>query len=298
MSNIYANSREMICLWDSTKANPNGDMLNENKPRLDETTGLLETSDFRIKRFARDEMDANGIDILVKTVFDEKGNVKTCSKRVDDIKKEKNIKKDEELIDYIMTNYLDARLFGCVITKPKKNFTGPVQITWSRSLNEGVIELKKGTGAYASDEGKKASTTWESYICQYALFNTYIAYNKNTAINNGYSITEEDIETFKNSLLNGMRNFRSTSKNQMPRVLLEVVYKENNLDGELDVLEVIKDVDDTELRSISQTKVNLEKLNNYYNLKKDKIEKVNIYVHSNVNLLNIDESLGFNIITI
>ena len=88
MNNEYAKSREFMCLWDSTKANPNGDMLNDNKPRMDEATGLLEVSDFRVKRFIRDAWDLSGELILVKTIFDSKGKVKTCAKRVDDIKKE------------------------------------------------------------------------------------------------------------------------------------------------------------------------------------------------------------------
>ena len=297
-SNEYAKSREFRLLWDSTKANPNGDMLNDNRPRMDEATGELEVSDFRIKRFVRDYMDANNINILVKTVFDDKGNVKTCAKRVDDIKNEQNIKDDKVLVDYIMNNYLDARLFGCVLTKPKRDFTGAIQIAWSRSVNEGVVELKRGIGAYASGDGKSASTNWESYICQYALFNTYMVYNKNTAIKNGYTITENDISTFRDSLINGMRSFRSASKNQMPRLLLEVVYKENNLDGELDVLNIIKEVDDEQLRNISQVKVDIEGLNKYYSDKKDKIESVNIYKHNSVKLENLDETLGFSITNI
>ena len=298
MNNEFAKSREFMLLWDSTKSNPNGDMLNDNRPRMDEFTGILETSDFRIKRFIRDNMDLNGIAILVIKITDEKGEVKTCAKRVEDIKNEQGIKTNEELIDYIMNNYLDAKLFGCVLTSLSKNFTGPIQIAWSRSVNKGVVDIRRGTTSYASKDNKKASTNWESYICEYALFKTYMVYNKNIAIKNGYLVTEEDLDTFKESLINGLKSYRSTSKNQMPRLLVEVIYKDNSLDGELDVLDIVSEVEDIELRDISQVEVDIKKLNKYYTSKKDKIEKVNIYKHSRVNLVNINKGLGFNIIPI
>ena len=48
-----ANTREFLLFTDCTIANPNGDMINENRPRYDEYTGKLEMSDVRIKRYFR-----------------------------------------------------------------------------------------------------------------------------------------------------------------------------------------------------------------------------------------------------
>ena len=61
-------SREFLLIWDSTMSNPNGDMLNENRPRQDEITGQLEASDVRVKRFAREEWINKGENVLVQTV--------------------------------------------------------------------------------------------------------------------------------------------------------------------------------------------------------------------------------------
>lgn len=293
MNNI--NSREFLLLWDSTMANPNGDLLNDNRPRIDERTGLLEVSDFRIKRFVRDELDLNGENILVKITHNEKGKVKTCTKRVEDIKNENKLKTDNDIVEFILSNYIDARLFGCVLTNPKKNFTGPLQVMWSKSINQGTIEFKQGTGSYASGEGKDSATFWESYICPYALFKTYMVFNKNVAIKNGNYVSEEDIEKFIDGLLNGMKNYRSTSKNQMPRLLVEVVYKDNKLDGELDCIDINREVEDLDLRNINQTSVDLTKLNNYYMSKKESIKEVNLYVHHTVKLENLNKDLKFKI---
>ena len=75
----------------------------------------------------------------------------------------------------------------------------------------------------------------------------------------------------------------------MPRLLVEVIYNNSKLDGELDYIDIIKDVEDEELRNIDQIQIDLSKLSKYYNLKKDDIEKIVIYTHPSVKLLNIDD---------
>ena len=48
-------SREFLLIWDSIMSNPNGDMLNENRPRQDEVTGQLEVC--KVKTFCKGRMD-------------------------------------------------------------------------------------------------------------------------------------------------------------------------------------------------------------------------------------------------
>ena len=75
----------------------------------------------------------------------------------------------------------------------------------------------------------------------------------------------------------------------MPRLLVEVIYNNNKLDGELDYIDVIKDVEDEGLRNIDQIQIDLLKLSKYYDSKKGDIEKIVIYTHPSVKLLNIDD---------
>ena len=72
----------------------------------------------------------------------------------------------------------------------------------------------------------------------------------------------------------------------MPRLLVEVIYNNNKLDGELDYIDVIKDVEDEGLRNIDQIQIDLLKLSKYYDSKKGDID---IYTHPSVKLLNIDD---------
>ena len=45
---------EILFLYDVKDANPNGDPLDENKPRIDEETGINLVTDVRLKRTIRD----------------------------------------------------------------------------------------------------------------------------------------------------------------------------------------------------------------------------------------------------
>jgi CRISPR-associated protein Csh2 len=105
-----------------------------------------------------------------------------------------------------------------------------------------------------------------------------------TAKRQGIEVSEEDIDDFKDVLLSGIRNYRSTSKNQMPRLLLEVVYNANYMDGELDYIKVDKNLPDLELRSIEEFTFDLEPLKKYYDSKKEVVKAINIYKHPKVRL--------------
>ena len=280
-------SREFLLVWDSTMANPNGDMLNENRPRQDEVTGQLEASDVRVKRFVREEWINKGQNVLVQTV-EEKGKIQTCQKRVETIQKQAKIK-DDDLEKYLTDNYIDVKLFGAVVTKPKRDIFGPLQVAWSKSVHEAQIKFMQGNAAYASSEGKSQASIWGKYISPYALFKTYAIYNNLVAKKQNIDVDDKDIDLFVESLIDGMKHYRSTSKNQMPRLLIEVIYNNNKLDGELDYVDIIKDVSDEELRNIDEVKIDLAKLSKYYDLKKDDIEKIIIYSHPSVKLLNLDK---------
>jgi CRISPR-associated protein Csh2 len=269
-------------------ANPNGDMLNDNKPRHDEVTGQLEVSDVRIKRFVRDEWQSMGHNVLVRTKKDKDGKVMSCTSLIKEVMEKAKVK-EAELPLHLLKEYIDVRLFGAVITKPKYDITGPLQVMWSKSVNQAEIKFMQGNSAYAGGEGKNQSTIWSKYISPYALFKTYAVYNDNTAKRQGIEVSEKDLDEFSKALINGLINYRSTSKNQMPRLLAEVVYKEHRIDGELNYIDINFDSDVEELRDISQATIDLRKLCTYYKNKKESIETIRIYKHGSVKVENLSD---------
>lgn len=283
-----ANTREFIFFSDSIMANPNGDMINENRPRQDERTGKAEMSDVRIKRYCRDELDNRGEKVFVKPTTNEKGAFIDCKGAAKQVIAKEKIKKDQ-LEEKLKTEYKDIKLFGAVITEPKFNITGPLQIMWSRSLHEVDVKFTQGTSVFTGKAEAKQGTIWSKYYTPYALFKTYMVYNDMTAKRQNIDVTEDDLEEFKDVLINGMKNYKSTSKNQMPRLLVEVIYNKNYIDGELDYIKVTKKKEDLELRSIEEFTFDLSDLEKYYNLKKDCIKEINVYKHPKVKIINLSD---------
>lgn len=278
-----ANTREFLLYSDAVMSNPNGDMINENMPRHDERTGCLEMSDVRIKRYIRDEWVSRGEKVFVQPVKNDKGLFVNCKDVAKKVMTDEGIKEDE-LEQKLKDEYKDVKLFGAVVTSPKFNITGPLQIMWSRSINEAEIKFAQGTSVFTSDKAASQGTIWSKYITPYALFKTYMVYNDMAAKRQEINVSEADIDDYRKVLIAGIKNYKSTSKNQMPRLLVEVVYKDNYIDGELDYIKIDKKLPDLELRSISDFVFDLQPLLNYYNSKKELIESINIYKHQKVEL--------------
>ena len=168
------NRSELLFLYDIVDANPNGDPLDSNKPRIDEETEINLVTDVRLKRTIRDYLhDYKDQGIFIKEIKDENGNIQDAKKRAIDFSSPDSdydnineAKKDIE--NNILNECIDVRLFGATIPLTikikKKNesssikLTGPVQFRMGRSLNKVEIEQIKGTGAFASGEGKDQKT--------------------------------------------------------------------------------------------------------------------------------------------
>jgi len=289
---------ELVFLYDIKDANPNGDPLEENKPRIDEDTETNIVTDVRLKRTIRDYLYSykgyngkNGKDIFVRE--DDTGKIQDAKGRA------KNFGNDKEKI---LKECIDVRLFGGTIpisiTKEKKNeegenksgeagssitFTGPVQFRFGRSLHKVEIKHIKGTGAFASGEGKEQKTFREEYIVPYSLIAFYGIINENSA--KYTKLTEEDINEMLDAMWNGTKNLITRTKvGQMPRFLLRVIYKEENYHiGDLEKkIHLIKSKDDKELRDIADVKIDLTKLHEALNKEKNKIEKIQIEANEDV----------------
>lgn len=288
-----ADTREYLLFTDATMSNPNGDMINENRPRMDESTGKLEMSDVRIKRYFRDEAANRGLNIFVKPSKDIKGTYLDCkgvAKQIieDNFGKDKSGK--DKLEQLLKTEYVDVKLFGAVVTEPKFNITGPLQIMWSKSVHEAEVKFTQGTASFTSGSDKAQGTIWSKYYTPYALFKTYMVYNNKCAERQQINVTEEDLENFKEILLSGIRNYKSTSKNQMPRLLVEVVYNTNYIDGELDYVSANCNNEDLSIRGIDEFVFDFSNLVKYVELHKNIVKAVNVYAHSKVVMENLSET--------
>jgi len=76
---------EIVFLYDIKDGNPNGDPLDENKPRIDEETGINLLTDVRLKRTIRDHFyKFKGKEIFVREISDENGSIQDAKMRARD----------------------------------------------------------------------------------------------------------------------------------------------------------------------------------------------------------------------
>jgi len=141
MSEIVKNRSEMVFIYDVSDANPNGDPLDENKPRIDEETGMNIVTDVRLKRTIRDYlMNFKEEEIFVKEIVcDDEGHIQDAKRRAKDFveligdeeeeekevvtkfRKGEKIKKThvEKIKNNIRSNLvkkaIDIRLFGATV---------------------------------------------------------------------------------------------------------------------------------------------------------------------------------------
>lgn len=288
------NRSEILFLYDIADANPNGDPLDGNKPRLDEETEINIVTDVRLKRTIRDYLnDYKNQGIFIKEIHDDDGNIQDAKQRALDYASSDEYESLDaarsDLKNNILDECIDVRLFGATIpidvkVKGKKKgtsssvtLTGPVQFRMGRSLNKVEIQHIKGTGAFASGKGKEQKTFREEYVLPYSLIAFYGIVNENAAKET--KLKPDDVDLLLDGIWNGTKNLISRSKfGQSPRCLIQIEYNEDNffigdLNNKISISHDLED--DKKLRKISEITVDLSNLINSIEENKGKINKIN-----------------------
>lgn len=293
--NIIKNRSEILFIYDVKDANPNGDPVDENKPRIDEETGINYITDVRLKRTIRDYLhDYKDKEIFVIEHREESGNLKTKEKRLEDFNKD---------LKEIINRCIDIRLFGATIAVEKNtvSITGPVQFKFGRSLHKVDMTYIKGTTVMPSGAERKQGTFTERYILPYSLIAFYGVVNENAARQQNLNLTEEDIDLMLEAMWNGTKNLISGSKfGQMPRLLVQVINKTaNHYIGELDKFIHLKtEKNDEAIRDISEVKIDLSELLQILRKNKENIERIKLKSDDRLSFLvdgmekNIYDALG------
>lgn len=259
----YNTRSELLFLYDVKDANPNGDPLDENKPRIDEASSRNFVTDVRLKRTIRDFLhDHRGEEIFVRQVDKTAEAVETAVERA------KAFDADH---DRIIKECIDVRLFGGTIpTKVKGSkgggesltYTGPVQFKIGRSLHPVHLRLIRGTGAFASKSGAKQRTFRDEYVLPYSLIGFHGIINQVAGRATGLST--EDVGLLLEGVWHGTGNLISRSKmGQLPRLLLKLDYTEEHLFiGDLDHLVELDagEKPPVEVRSPEDYAIKLDKL--------------------------------------
>ena len=322
MNEILKNRHEIIFLYDIKDANPNGDPMDDNKPRMDEETDTNIVTDVRLKRTIRDYLhDFKGKEIFIREISDDNGKIQDAKLRARDFlyKKDasgniegvekmepKNVTLDQMkniISDNILGECIDVRLFGATIPieKDAKNkssvtYTGPVQFRMGRSMHKVEVKFIQGTGAFASKEGATQKTFREEYIVPYSLIAFYGIANENAAKTT--KMTEQDLIDLRDAIWNGTKNLISRSKvGQVPRLYIEIEYKDSNYHiGDLDkYMELVKkdsSLDDKAIRDVGDYYIGIGPLYNLLDRNKDKIKSVYVIKDERLSIVKNREEVN------
>ena len=288
MSEIIKNRSEILFLYEIENANPNGDPMNENRPRFDAEDGTALVSDVRIKRTIRDYWyeykgydGKDGKDIFVRETEYQEGDKTYISDG------KRRAKAFGESREKVLEQCIDVRVFGGVIPLDKDSITltGPVQFQMGRSLHQTEVSTEQGTGAFASGDKKSQATFRTEYKLPYALIGVNGIVNEKAA---KYShMTEEDKSLLLEGLWDGTKNLISRSKfGQSPALLLTVEYSEPFYIGNLrQRVKVESTKNDPEIRGLEDITLDLSDLIAEFKKYQTKVKKITLKADSRLKIV-------------
>lgn len=218
-----------------SKANPNGDPLNGNRPRID-YDGYGEMSDVCLKRKIRNRLLDAGYPILVQSDDYKKDESKSIKDRIDSsIPKE--VQKDaKKFYEAVCKTWIDVRAFGQVLafksdkSKKKKDdqqegdyvgdtgvsipVRGPVSVHSAFSvepIRSESLQITKSVNSETSETGKKSSDTMGmKHRIDKGVYVFYGSMNPQLAEKTGFS--NDDSEAIKSVLPKLFENDESSAR--------------------------------------------------------------------------------------
>lgn len=292
---------ELLFLYDIKDNNPNGDPIDQNKPRIDEETGINIVTDVRLKRTIRDYLyDYKGKEIFVREIRDDRGKVQDGKARAKDFGKKK-----DGIIKNILNECIDVRLFGATIPLDKDSvtFTGPVQFNMGRSFHKVEIKRIKGTGAFAAGQNKDNKTFREEFVLPYSLIGFYGIINEKAAENT--NLSEGDIKLLLEAMWNGTKNLITRSKiGQLPRLLIKINYKEKyyHIGDLLKTIKLESEKEDEQIRDVEDFVLNIDNFVEVIKENREKIEDVELIADKrlkfNADIRKSLEESGVNVVNL
>lgn len=218
------NRTDLLVLFSVENANPNGDPMEENRPRTTpDNKGLI--TDVCIKRKIRNRLAEMGYAILDKSTEDCRDEENTTYDRVieclksqgfseKDIKgKKKPIALSFDKIDVLQKQFIDVRAFGQVYTDENaRHTTGAASVSLAMSYDPIDIVSTQITKSYSLDdkEKKDRSTMGMKHFVRYGLYSVYI--NINGLLAEQYEMTDKDVEDIVTAVGSMFLNDASTAR--------------------------------------------------------------------------------------
>lgn len=239
------NKIDFALVFTVKNANPNGDPLNGNIPRMT-LDGHGELSDVCLKRKIRNRLQDFGDSIFVQSDDYRKDEHRSLRNRAEAVLG-KAMKNEDELRKLANETWIDVRSFGQVFAFKcgegkgiSVGIRGPVTIQPAFSIdqiNVSSLQITKSVSGEGDGTKKASDTMGMKHSVDFGLYVTYGSINPQLAELTGFS--DEDAEKIKNAILHIFDNDASSAR---PEGSMEVVnlywWKHNSKAGQYSAAKV------------------------------------------------------------
>ena len=220
---VLQNKIDFALVFSVKNANPNGDPLNGNIPRLT-LDGHGELSDVCLKRKIRNRLQDAGETIFVQSDDYRKDEFTSLKRRADSVLKD--VMKDKKNLQKLAcATWIDVRAFGQLFAFKGSDLSvgirGPVTIQPAFSVdtvNITSLQITKSVNSEDKEDKKASDTMGMKHSVDFGLYVTYGSINPQLAELTGF--TNEDAEKIKNAILHIFDNDASSAR---PEGSMEVV---------------------------------------------------------------------------
>lgn len=229
MTKTLENKIDFVLLFSATNANPNGDPLDDNRPRMDDD-GYGIVSNVCVKRKVRNRLQDEGERIYVQSADRVDDGCDSLKMRADKCVALKNLSsgKGTNQSAYAKAaceEFFDVRTFGQVFAfKGNESLSvgvrGPLTIHQAKSVSQvNVIDMQitKSVNGESGKEGRSSDTMGTNHLVEFGLYVVKGSISCYLAEKTGFS--EEDAEKVKEALLS---LFENDASNARPEGSMEV----------------------------------------------------------------------------
>jgi CRISPR-associated protein Csh2 len=310
------NRSEIVFITDAQDCNPNGNPLGENRPRKDPVTGQAVVTDVRLKRYLRDQLQADNHGVFVKKTADgtSGSRAELALDVLGDIESPDELDAMENVRDEFLKHATDVRYFGATLSFNADadglesavadafkggNYTGPVQFSPARSLNavEENDESNVLTSVIATQSGKEGGGfDLDDHRLKYAIFPFHGLVDEHGAADTHLSAT--DVSRLDTLCWRAMKNQTiSRSKvGQEPRLYVRVEYATEGYHiGDLHngfELDRDRSKPDAELRNVADATVDVTAFVNRLSSAADHVDTVHIVGDEYLDISYQEEAYG------
>ncbi|NPV56064.1 MAG: type I-C CRISPR-associated protein Cas7/Csd2 [Anaerolineae bacterium] len=224
-------------------ANPNGDPLNGNRPRVN-YDGHGELSDVCLKRKIRNRLMADGHNIFVQSDDNRNDDYRSLRSRAEGVLKEGSMKNEKAFREAACKQWLDVRAFGQLFAYSGKGedagvsigIRGPVSIHPAFSVAPVLdrvtsIQITKSVSGEGDGTKRASDTMGMKHRVDHGVYVFYGSMNPQLAEGTGFS--EDDAEAIKEAL---RTLFRGDASSARPEGSMEVYkvywWQHNNKNGQ------------------------------------------------------------------